>query len=45
MQFVIHSKFSRLLELLYTVKDNIKKGINTKKWKEVSLLDLRNKSE
>jgi hypothetical protein len=34
MQFAIDSNSSRLLELLYTVKDCIQKDINTKKWKQ-----------
>jgi hypothetical protein len=40
MQIAIDSNSSSLLELLYTVKDFIKKYMNTKKCKEVSLLDL-----
>jgi hypothetical protein len=40
MQFAIDSNSSSLLELLYTVKGCIKKYTNTKKWKQVSLLDL-----
>jgi hypothetical protein len=45
MQFAIDSNFSSLLELLYSVKDCIKKDTNTKMWKQVSLLDLWNKSQ
>jgi hypothetical protein len=45
MQFAIDSNSSSLLELLYTVKDCIQKDINTKKWKQVSLLDLRKISQ
>jgi hypothetical protein len=40
LQFAIDSNSSSLLELLYTVKDYIQKDMNTKKWKQVSLLDL-----
>jgi hypothetical protein len=40
MQFAIDLNSSSLLELLYTVKDCIQKDMNTKKWKQVSLLDL-----
>jgi hypothetical protein len=40
MQFAIDSNSSCLLELLYTVKDCIQKDMNTKKWKQVSVLDL-----
>jgi hypothetical protein len=40
MQFEIDSNFSSFLELLYTVKDCIQKDMNTKQWKQVSLLDL-----
>jgi hypothetical protein len=45
MQFAIDSNSSCLLELLYTVKDCIQKDINTKKWKQDSLLDLWKKSQ
>jgi hypothetical protein len=45
VQFAIDSNSSSLLELLYTVKDCIKKNMNTKKWKQVSLLDLWKKSQ
>jgi hypothetical protein len=45
MQFAIDSNYSSLLELLYTVKDCIKKDMITKKWKQVSLLDLWKKSQ
>jgi hypothetical protein len=45
MQFSIDSNSSSLLELLYTVKDCIKKDMITKKWKEVSLLDLWKESQ
>jgi hypothetical protein len=41
MQFAIDSNSSSLLELLYAVKDCIKKDMNTKKWIQVSLLDLQ----
>jgi hypothetical protein len=44
MQFAIDSNFSSLLELLHTVKECIQKDMNTKKWKQVSLLDLWKKS-
>jgi hypothetical protein len=44
MQFTIDSNSSSLLELLYTVKDCIQKDMNTKKWKQVPLLDLWKKS-
>jgi hypothetical protein len=40
LQFAINSNSCSLLELLYTVKDCIEKDMNTKKWKQVSLLDL-----
>jgi predicted RND superfamily exporter protein len=40
MQFAIDSNSSSLLEPLYTVKDRIQKDTKTKKWKQVSLLDL-----
>jgi hypothetical protein len=40
MQSAIDSSSSSLLELLHTVKDCLQKGINIKKWKQVSLLDL-----
>jgi uncharacterized protein YabN with tetrapyrrole methylase and pyrophosphatase domain len=40
MQFEIYSNSSRLLELFYTVKDCIQKDMNTKKWNQISLLDL-----
>jgi hypothetical protein len=39
MQFAINSNSSRLLELLYTVKDCIQKDMLTKKWEQVSLLE------
>jgi hypothetical protein len=45
MQFANDSNSSSLLELLYTVKDCIQKDMNTKKWKQVSLLDLWKKSQ
>jgi hypothetical protein len=45
MQFAIDSNSSSLLELLYTVKDCIQKDMNTRKWKEISLLDLWMKSQ
>jgi hypothetical protein len=45
MQFSIDSNSSSLLELLYTVKDCIQKDMSTKKWKQVSLLDLWKKSQ
>jgi hypothetical protein len=45
MQFAIDSNSSSLLELLYTVKDCIEKDMNTKKWKQVSLLDRWKKSQ
>jgi hypothetical protein len=45
MQFAINSNSSSLLELLYTVKDRIQKDMITKKWKQVSLLDLWKKSQ
>jgi hypothetical protein len=44
MQFAIDSNSSSLFELLYTVRDCIQKDMNTKKWKQVSLLDLWKKS-
>jgi hypothetical protein len=40
MQLATDSNSSSLLELLYTVKGCIQKYMNTKKWKQVSLLDL-----
>jgi hypothetical protein len=40
MQFATDSNSSSRLELLYTVKDCIQKDMNTKNWKQVSLLDL-----
>jgi hypothetical protein len=40
MQFAIDSGCSSLLEVLHTVKDCIKKYKNSKKWKQVSLVDL-----
>jgi hypothetical protein len=45
MQFAIDSNSSSLLELLHTVKDCIQKGMNTKKWKQVTLLNLWKKSQ
>jgi hypothetical protein len=45
MQFAIDSNSSSLLELLYTVKYCIEKDMNTKKWKQVSLLDLCKKCQ
>jgi hypothetical protein len=45
MQFTIDSNSSSHFELLYTVKDCIQKDMNTKKWKQVSLLDLWKKSQ
>jgi hypothetical protein len=45
MQIAIDSNSSSLLELLYTVKDCIKKDMITKKWKQVSLLYLWKKSQ
>jgi hypothetical protein len=45
MKFAIDSISSCLLELLYTVKDCIQKDMCTKKWKQVSLLDLWKKSQ
>jgi hypothetical protein len=45
MQFAIDSNSSSLLELLYTVKDCIHKDMSTKKWKQVSLLDLSKNSQ
>jgi hypothetical protein len=36
MQFAIDSNSSSLLELLYTVKDCIRKDMMTKRWKQVS---------
>jgi hypothetical protein len=45
MQFATDSNSSSLLELLYTVKDCIRKDMITKKWKQVSLLDLWKKSQ
>jgi hypothetical protein len=45
MQYAIDSNSSRLLEPLYTVKDCIQKDMNTKKWKQFSLVDLWKKSQ
>jgi hypothetical protein len=45
MQFAIDSNSSSLLELLYTVKDCIQKEMNTKKWKQVSFLNLWKKPQ
>jgi hypothetical protein len=45
MQFAIDSNSSSLLEQVYTVKDCIQKDMSTKKWKQVSLLDLWKKSQ
>jgi hypothetical protein len=45
MQFAINSNSSSLLEPLYTVKDCIQKDTITKKWKQVSSLDLWKKSQ
>jgi hypothetical protein len=45
MQVAIGSNSSSLLELLYTVKDCIQKDMNTKKWEQISLLDLWKKSQ
>jgi hypothetical protein len=45
MKFAIDSNSSSLLDLLYTVKDCIQKDMSTKKWKQVSLLDLWKKSQ
>jgi hypothetical protein len=45
MQFAINSNSSSLLDLLYIVKDCIQKDMTTKKWKQVSLLDLWKKSQ
>jgi hypothetical protein len=45
MQFAIDSNSSNLLELLYTIKDCIQKYMITKKWKQISLLDLWKKSQ
>jgi hypothetical protein len=44
LQFAIDSNPSSLLELLHTVRDCIQKDMNTKKWKQVTLLDLWKKS-
>jgi hypothetical protein len=45
MQFAIDSNSSSLLEPLYMVKDSIQKTMNTKKWKQGSLLNLWKKSQ
>jgi hypothetical protein len=45
MQFAIDSNSSSLLESMYTVKGCIQKDMNTKRWKQVSLLDLWKKSQ
>jgi hypothetical protein len=45
MKFAIDSNSSSLLELLHTAKDCIQKDMNSKKWKQVSLLDLWKKSQ
>jgi hypothetical protein len=45
MQFAIDSNSSSHVELLYTIKNCIEKDMNTKKWKEVCLLDLWKKSQ
>jgi hypothetical protein len=45
MQFAIDSNSSSLLELLYTVNGCVQKYMNTKKWKQVSLLGLWKKSQ
>jgi hypothetical protein len=42
---VLDSNSSSFLEILYTVKDCIQKDMNTKQWKQVSLLDLWKDSE
>jgi hypothetical protein len=40
MQFASDSNSSSPRELLYTFKDCFKKGMNTKKWKQASSMDL-----
>jgi hypothetical protein len=45
MQSATDSNSSSLLELFHTVKDCIQKDMKTKKWKQVSLLDLWKKSQ
>jgi hypothetical protein len=45
MKFATDSNSSSLLELSYTVKGCIQKDMNTKKWKQVSFLDLWKKSQ
>jgi hypothetical protein len=40
MQFASDSNSSSLRELLYKFKNCIKKGMNTKKWKQASSMDL-----
>jgi hypothetical protein len=45
MQIASDSNSSSLLELLYTVTGCIQKDMNTKEWKQVSLLDMWKKSQ